>query len=47
MPEQIKVFIIGGGCTAVATAFELTRPEHNNKYKVTIHQLSSLQFHYQ
>ena len=38
MPEQIKVSIIGGGCAAVATAFELTRPEHNNKYKVTIHQ---------
>ena len=38
MSQQVKVSIIGGGCAAMATAFELTRPEHRGKYAVTIHQ---------
>lgn len=38
MSQSIKVSIIGGGCAAMATAFELTRPEHGGKYAVTIHQ---------
>ena len=38
MSQPIKVSIIGGGCAAMATAFELTRPEHGGKYAVTIHQ---------
>src|SRR5271166_2404911 len=37
--RPIKVAIIGGGCAAIATAFELTRPEHRGKYDVTIYQL--------
>ena len=37
--RPIKVAIIGGGCAATATAFELTRPEHQGKYEVTIYQL--------
>jgi uncharacterized protein with NAD-binding domain and iron-sulfur cluster len=35
----INVTIIGGGCAGVAAAFELTRPEHNGRYRVTLYQL--------
>ena len=35
----IRVAIIGGGCAAMAAAFELTRPEHQGRYQVTIYQL--------
>ena len=38
MHTPVKVSIIGGGCAAVATAFELTRPEQQGRYEVTIHQ---------
>ena len=34
----IKVAIVGGGCAGVTTAFELSRPEHQGKYQVTIYQ---------
>jgi uncharacterized protein with NAD-binding domain and iron-sulfur cluster len=34
-----KVAIIGGGCAAIAAAFELSRPEHGGRYDVTIYQL--------
>jgi len=37
--EPVNVAIIGGGCAAVTTAFELTRPEHNGRFRVTIYQL--------
>jgi uncharacterized protein with NAD-binding domain and iron-sulfur cluster len=37
--DPIKVAIVGGGCAAMATAFELTRREHAGRYQVTIHQL--------
>jgi uncharacterized protein with NAD-binding domain and iron-sulfur cluster len=37
--EPIEVAVIGGGCASIAAAFELTRPEHNGKYHVTIYQL--------
>lgn len=37
--RPIEVAIIGGGCAAVTTAFELTRPEHRGRYRVTIYQL--------
>ncbi len=30
---------MGGGCAAVTTAFELTRPEHRGRYEVTLYQL--------
>jgi uncharacterized protein with NAD-binding domain and iron-sulfur cluster len=33
-----KVAIIGSGCAALTTAFELTRPEHQGRYQVTIYQ---------
>jgi uncharacterized protein with NAD-binding domain and iron-sulfur cluster len=36
--RPIEVAIIGGGCASIATAFELTRPEHNGKYHVTVYQ---------
>lgn len=37
--KPIEVAVIGGGCGSISAAFELTRPEHNGKYHVTIYQL--------
>jgi uncharacterized protein with NAD-binding domain and iron-sulfur cluster len=37
--KPIKVAIIGGGCASVSAAFELSRPEHQGKYAVTIYQV--------
>ena len=37
--KPIKVAIVGGGCASIAAAFELTRPQHNGLYEVTIYQL--------
>jgi uncharacterized protein with NAD-binding domain and iron-sulfur cluster len=37
--SPIKVAIVGGGCAGITTAFELTRPEHQGKYQVTVYQL--------
>jgi uncharacterized protein with NAD-binding domain and iron-sulfur cluster len=37
--KPIEVAIIGGGCAAVAAAFELTRPSLGGRYHVTIYQL--------
>ncbi len=40
MTEQaVKVAIVGGGCAAMAAAFELTRPELGGRYSVTVYQL--------
>ena len=39
MQKPIRVAVIGGGCAAVTTAFELTRPELEGRYEVTIYQL--------
>lgn len=39
MNEPIKVAIVGGGCAGITAAFELTRPEHDGKYAVTMYQL--------
>ncbi|HKN11553.1 MAG TPA: FAD-dependent oxidoreductase [Candidatus Binatus sp.] len=41
LPEQdpIRVAVIGGGCASMAAAFELSRPEHKGKYRVTVYQL--------
>ena len=36
--SPIRVAIIGGGCGAIATAFELTRPEYDGQYQVTVYQ---------
>ncbi|RYZ02017.1 MAG: hypothetical protein EOO73_33385 [Myxococcales bacterium] len=37
-PSLSKVAIIGSGCAAMTTAFELTRPEHGGRYEVTVYQ---------
>lgn len=37
--RPIEVAVIGGGCAAMAAAFELTRPEHQGKYHVTVYQM--------
>lgn len=34
----IRVAVVGGGCAAMATALELTRPEHAQRYEVTVYQ---------
>ena len=31
--------IIGGGAASVAAAFELTRPQHRGKYRVSVYQM--------
>lgn len=36
---RTKIAIVGGGCGAIAAAFELTRPEHRGLYDVTVYQL--------
>ena len=33
-----RVAIIGGGCAAMAAAFDLTRPEQGGRYEVTVYQ---------
>jgi uncharacterized protein with NAD-binding domain and iron-sulfur cluster len=37
--KPIEVAVIGGGCASVTAAFELTRPQHQGKFHVTIYQL--------
>jgi len=37
--KPTEVAVIGGGCAAIAAAFELTRPVHQGKFHVTIYQL--------
>src|SRR5579864_4343402 len=37
--KPIKVAIVGGGCSSVTAAFELSRPEHKGRYDITIYQL--------
>jgi uncharacterized protein with NAD-binding domain and iron-sulfur cluster len=36
--RPIEVAIIGGGCAGMATAFELSRPEHEGQYRITVYQ---------
>lgn len=36
--SPIRVAIIGGGCASMTTAFELTRPENQGMYEVTVYQ---------
>ncbi len=36
--EPVRVAIIGGGCGAMTAAYELSRPEHNGRYAVTVYQ---------
>ena len=35
----IRVAIVGGGCAGMTTAFELSRPEHQGRYAVTVYQV--------
>jgi uncharacterized protein with NAD-binding domain and iron-sulfur cluster len=37
--KPIEVAIIGGGAASVAAAFELTRPQHCGKYRVSVYQM--------
>ncbi|KPJ82976.1 MAG: hypothetical protein AMS19_06050 [Gemmatimonas sp. SG8_23] len=37
--EPIRVAVVGGGCAALTTAYELTRPEHEGRYDVTVYQM--------
>jgi uncharacterized protein with NAD-binding domain and iron-sulfur cluster len=37
--NSIKVAIVGGGCASIAAAFELSRPEHQGRYQVTVYQI--------
>lgn len=37
-PHPTRVAIIGSGCAAMTTAFELTRPELEGRYQVTVYQ---------
>ena len=37
--RKIDVAIVGGGCAGLTTAFELTRPIHRGRYRVTVYQL--------
>jgi uncharacterized protein with NAD-binding domain and iron-sulfur cluster len=37
--RRVRVAVIGGGCAALTTAFELTRPEHEGRYDVTVYQM--------
>jgi uncharacterized protein with NAD-binding domain and iron-sulfur cluster len=37
--KPVRVAVIGGGCAALTTAFELTRPEHKALYEVTVYQM--------
>ncbi len=37
--RPLEVAIVGGGCAAITTAFELTRPEHRGRYQVSVYQL--------
>ncbi|MFZ0678989.1 NAD(P)-binding protein [Candidatus Binatus sp.] len=39
LSKPIKVAVIGGGCASMAAAFELSRPEHQGKYEITIYQV--------
>jgi uncharacterized protein with NAD-binding domain and iron-sulfur cluster len=36
--KPIKVAVLGGGCAAMTAAFELTRPEHRGRFRVTVYQ---------
>jgi uncharacterized protein with NAD-binding domain and iron-sulfur cluster len=36
--KRVRVAIIGGGCGSMATAFELSRPEHRGRYQITVYQ---------
>lgn len=36
--KPIRVAVVGGGCAALTTAFELSHPRHGGRYEVTVYQ---------
>ncbi|MES1245491.1 MAG: FAD-dependent oxidoreductase [Acidobacteriota bacterium] len=36
--HPIRVAVVGGGCSGITAAFELTRPEHRGRFEVTVYQ---------
>lgn len=38
MNRPVKVAIIGGGCGAMAAAYELSKPEHQGRFAITVYQ---------
>ncbi|MFN7176577.1 MAG: NAD(P)-binding protein, partial [Thermaurantiacus sp.] len=38
MGRPVRVAIIGGGCGAMAAAFELSRPEHQGRFEISVFQ---------
>ncbi len=37
--KPVRVAVVGGGCAALTTAYELTKPEHEGLYEVTVYQM--------
>ncbi len=37
--KPIEVAIIGGGCASMTAAYELSKPEHDGRYHVTVYQM--------
>src|SRR5689334_25343914 len=37
--RPIRVAIVGGGCAGITAAYELSRPEHQGRYDVTVYQV--------
>src|SRR5689334_23413804 len=37
--RPIRVAIVGGGCAGITAAYELSRPEHQGRYEVTVYQM--------
>jgi len=37
--DRVRVAVVGGGCASLTTAFELSRPEHQGRYEVTVYQM--------
>src|SRR5262249_34868038 len=36
---SLKIAIVGGGCAAMAAAFELSHPRHGGRYEITVYQM--------
>ena len=36
--RKVKVAVIGGGCASIAAVWELSRPEHDGRYEITVYQ---------
>jgi uncharacterized protein with NAD-binding domain and iron-sulfur cluster len=38
MENPVRIAIIGGGCGAITAAYELSKPEHNGRFHITVYQ---------